>query len=167
MDRLSDRDSGWDGAQLQHVEPGYRQVLRLRLLVLWLPLVVGALIVDNAALGETPFYGLASVAVPMIAVLVVGIAPQRIYRRLRYGLTERLLQVVRGWLFHTDTIVPFVRVQHLDVTRGPLDKMFGTAGLVIHTAGSHNSIVTVPGLPPERAAEIRDIIREHVRTDFA
>lgn len=74
--------------------------------------------------------------------------------------------MVRGWLFHTDTIVPFVRVQHLDVTRGPLDKLFGTATLVVHTAGTRNSIVTVPGLAPGRAAEIRDIIREHIRTDF-
>jgi membrane protein YdbS with pleckstrin-like domain len=166
MDRLSDRESGWDGAQLQHVEPGYRQVLRLRLLVLWLPLVVGALVADYVVLGETRVYGIASGAVPLIAILVVAIAPQRIYRRLLYGLTERLLQVVRGWLFHTDTIVPFVRVQHLDVTRGPLDKMFGTATLVVHTAGTRNSIVTVPGLAPDRAAEIRDIIREHIRTDF-
>jgi hypothetical protein len=166
MDGVSERDSGWDGAQLQHVEPGYRQVLRLRLLVFWLPLVIGALFVDNFALGETPLYGVASIAVPLIAILVVAIAPQRIYRRLLYGLTERLLQVVRGWLFHTDTIVPFVRVQHLDVTRAPLDKMFGTATLVVPTAGTRNSIVTVPGLAPDRAAEIRDVIREHIRTDF-
>jgi hypothetical protein len=74
---------------------------------------------------------------------------------------------MRGWLFHTDTIVPLVRVQHLDVVRGPLDKMFGTASLVLHTAGTHNSIVTIPGLAPERATEMRDLIREHVRTDFA
>ena len=65
-----------------------------------------------------------------------------------------------------DTIVPFVRVQHLDVVRGPLDKMFGTATLVVHTAGTHNSIITLPGLDPERASEIRDIIRQHVRSDF-
>ena len=77
-----------------------------------------------------------------------------------------MLQSVRGWMFHIDTIVPFVRVQHLDVTRGPLDKMFGTASLVVHTAGTHNSIVTVHGLAPDRAAEIRDVIREHVRSDF-
>jgi membrane protein YdbS with pleckstrin-like domain len=166
MDQLSDRASGWDGAQLQHVEPGYRQVLRLRLLVLWLPLVVGALVADYAGLGDTRFYGIASVAVPLTAILVGAIAPQRIYRRLLYGLTDRLLQVVRGWLFHTDTVVPFVRVQHLDVTRGPLDKLFGTATLVVHTAGTRNSIVTVPGLAPDRAAEIRDIIREHISTDF-
>jgi membrane protein YdbS with pleckstrin-like domain len=103
----------------------------------------------------------------LIGLAVIILAPDRIYQRLRYGLTERLLQVVRGWLFHTDTIVPFVRVQHLDVTRGPLDKMFGTATLIVHTAGTRNSIVTVPGLAPDRAAEIRDIIREHIRTDFA
>ncbi len=134
--------------------------------MLWLPLVVGAMILDNSLLAATPGYGAASIAVPLVAILVVAIAPDRIYRRLRYGLTERLLQVVRGWLFHTDTIVPFVRVQHLDVTRGPLDKMFGTATLVVHTAGTRNSIVTVPGLAPARAAEIRDIVREHIRTDF-
>ena len=158
-----------DGASapLQPVEPGYRQVLRLRLLLAWLPLAIGAIALDNSLLAQSPLNGALSVAVPLIAVLVVAIAPQRIYQRLRYGLGTRLLQVVRGWLFHTDTVVPLVRVQHLDVIRGPLDKMFGTASLVLHTAGTHNSIVTVPGLAPDRAAEIRDIIREHVRTDFA
>ena len=168
MDGLSDGDAlTAETAALQPVEPGYRHVLRARLLLLWLPLVIGALVFDNVALAETPFYGVLSIAVVTVAALVVALAPQRIYRRLRYGLTERLFQVVRGWLFHTDTIVPFVRVQHLDVTRGPLDKMFGTATLIVHTAGTRNSIVTVPGLGPDRAAEIRDIIREHIRTDFA
>ena len=142
-------------------------MLRVRLLSLWVPLVIAGMVADRALLGSTPFYGVASFVPAVIAVLALILAPQRIYRHLRYGLTERLLQVVRGWLFHTDTIVPFVRVQHLDVTRGPLDKLFGTATLIVHTAGTRNSIVTVPGLAPDRAAEIRDIIREHVRTDFA
>jgi hypothetical protein len=70
-------------------------------------------------------------------------------------------------VFSSDLVVPLVRVQHIDVTRGPLEKAFGVATLVVHTAGTHNSIVMLPGLAPQRAAEIRDIIREHVRTDFA
>ena len=167
MDGLTDSKVPEELAHLQSVEPGYRHVLRVRLLFLWVPLVLAGLIADNALLGDSPFYGLASAIPPLIGVAVIILAPNRIYQRLRYGLTERLLQVARGWLFHTDTIVPFVRVQHLDVTRGPLDKMFGTATLIIHTAGTRNSIVTVPGLAPGRAAEIRDIIREHIRTDFA
>jgi membrane protein YdbS with pleckstrin-like domain len=153
-----------DDPQLLPVEPGYKNVLRVRLAIAWLVLSAIA-----AVAGSVVGLGGAGFAIPVLAigVLMVAIAPGRRYARLRYGLTERILQVMRGWLFHTDTIVPLVRVQHLDVVRGPLDKMFGTASLVLHTAGTHNSIVTVPGLAPERATEMRDIIREHVRTDFA
>jgi len=149
------------------VELGYKNVLRGRQLVMWLVLCVAAAGFDQLLLGDTAVYGLPSTAMPILALISLTTAPQRSYSRLRYRLTERFLQVMRGWLFHTDTIVPLVRVQHIDVTRGPLDKMFGTATLVVHTAGTHNSIVTLPGLAPERAAEIRDVIREHVRTDFA
>lgn len=155
-----------DGPAFLPVHPGYRHVLRARLALAWIIPVIAALILDNMLLEGTMFRGLPSVGVPLLAALVITIAPQRIYRRLRYRLTGRLLQVLRGWMFHTDTIVPFVRVQHLDVTRGPVDKLFGTSTLVVHTAGTHNSIVTLPGLDPERSAEIRDVIREHIRTDF-
>ena len=147
------------------VEPGYRNVLRVRMAVTWVPLVIGALVLDRV-LEDTMYFGLPSILVPLLALISLSVAPQRIYSHLGYRLTDRLLQVVRGWMFHTDTIVPFVRVQHIDVTRGPVEKLFGTATLVVHTAGTHNSVVNLPGLAPETAAEIRDVIREHVRTDF-
>ena len=156
---------GMDEQPLLAVEPAYKNVLRVRMLALWVPLVIGAVVLDQA-LDGTAFYGLPSVLVPLLALSSIAVAPKRIYRHLGYRLTGNRLQVVRGWLFHTDTIVPLVRVQHLDVSRGPVEKLFGTAALVVHTAGTHNSIVTVPGLAPERAAEMRDIIREHVRSDF-
>lgn len=152
---------------LEPVEPGYKNVLRVRLLVFWLVLWVAGVVLDQAVLQDTAFAGLPMIGIPILAAVAIVTAPRRIYARLRYRLTERLLQVVRGWLFHVDTVVPLVRVQHIDVTRGPLEKMFGVATLVVHTAGTHNSIVTLPGLAPGRAAQIRDIIREHVRTDFA
>ena len=154
------------GDALEPVEPAYRHVLRVRLLLLWLPLIAGGLIADRLLLSDTPLYGLPSIALPLFALIALTFAPRRIHDRLRYGLTADQLRLVRGWLFHTDTIVPLVRVQHLDMTRSPLDKMFGTASLIVHTAGTHNSVVTVPGLAPERAAAMRDIIRDRVRTDF-
>src|SRR5215208_20838 len=121
-----------DEPQLFPVEPGYKHVLRIRLSVFWLFLTAISLIVDYTLLETTPFAGLLPATVLGLALAVVVVAPQRIHRRLRYGLSERLLQVVRGWLFHTDTVVPLVRVQHLDLVRGPLDKLFGTANLVVH-----------------------------------
>lgn len=152
---------------LQPVEPGYSNVLRVRFLVQWLALSAVAIVIDRSLLDGRPVYGLASTLVPLLGLITVVIAPQRIHRRLGYRLGDRLLQVVRGWMFQSDTVVPLVRVQHIDVTQGPIEKLFGVATLVVHTAGTHNSIVTLPGLAPQRAAEIRDVIRDHVRTDFA
>ena len=150
---------------LQNVEKSYRHVIRARLFASWLLMTIGAIAADQILLRDTPAHGIPSAVILLVAVLVVIFIPQRTYFRLRYRLTERMLHTMHGWMFHTDTLVPFVRVQHLDVTRGPLDKLFGTASLVVHTAGTHNSIVTVNGLAPNRAEEIRDIIRHHVHSD--
>jgi membrane protein YdbS with pleckstrin-like domain len=151
---------------LAPVETGYKNVLRIRLGLVWLFFSGVGLFMRYVLHASSPL-SLALPIVPLIiGCVVVAIAPQRIYRRLRYRLGDRFLEVARGWLFHSDTVVPLVRVQHLDVVRGPLDKLFGTARLVLHTAGTHNSTVTVPGLAPERAAAMRDTIREHVRSDF-
>ena len=152
-------------ADLQPVEPSYRNALRARAAAFWLPLFVAALMLDRIALADLPFAGALPAVIALIGISGITVAPERIYRRLGYAIDGRLLRTVRGWLFHTDTVVPFVRVQHIDVTRGPFDKMFGTATLVVHTAGTHNSIVTLPGLSPERAAEIREAIRSEIRAD--
>jgi membrane protein YdbS with pleckstrin-like domain len=152
-------------ADMQPVEPAYRKALRARATIFWVPVFLAALVVDQQLLASTPVSSLLPVLVGAIGLSAIMIAPDRIYRRLGYAIDGRLLRTVRGWLFHIDTIVPFVRVQHIDLTRGPFDKMFGTASLVVHTAGTHNSIVVLPGLSPDRAAEIRDAIRSEIRAD--
>ena len=150
---------------IQPVEPAYRSVLRARAAIFWLPLFVGSIIADRLLLADWPIGGLAPVLVALIAFGGIIIAPNRVYRRLGYAIDDRLLRVVHGWLFHTDTMVPFVRVQHIDVTRGPIDKLFGTASLVVHTAGTHNSIIVLPGLAPDRAADMRETMRGSIRAD--
>lgn len=152
-------------ADLQPVEPGYKHTLAAQAAIFWIGPLIGALVLNRFVLAGTWAAGIVPALVALAAFSSIVFAPARIYRRLGYALDGRLLRVVRGWLFHTDTIVPFVRVQHIDVTRGPFDKLFGTAGLVVHTAGTHNSVVTLPGLAPERAIAIRDAIRAEIRAD--
>jgi membrane protein YdbS with pleckstrin-like domain len=152
-------------ADLLPVEPVYRNAIRARATVFWVPIFLAALVIDQQLLATTPVSSLLPVLAGAIGLSAIMIAPNRIYRRLGYAIDGRLLRTVRGWLFHTDTVVPFVRVQHIDVTRGPFDKLFGTASLVVHTAGTHNSIVVLPGLSPDRAAEIREAIRSEIRAD--
>lgn len=152
-------------ADLQPVEPSYRNALRVQAAIFWVPVFLAALVADRLLLSDTRLASILPIVVGLIGLSGVTVAPDRIYRRLGYAIDGRLLRTVRGWLFHTDTVVPFVRVQHIDVTRGPVDKMFGTASLVVHTAGTHNSVVVLPGLSPVRAAEIRDSIRAEIRAD--
>jgi uncharacterized protein len=152
---------------LQPPERGYLNVLRVRALIVWFPLLMGAIVLDRAVLAETWAALLLPLAVAILATIGVVLAPRRIFARLGWRADDVQLQAVRGWLVHVDTIVPFVRVQHIDVTRGPLEKMFCTATLVIHTAGTHNNVVVVPGLAPERADALRAMIRATIRSDLA
>lgn len=151
---------------LQAVEASYVHVIRIRTLIGWLPLVAGAVVLDRFILKDSAVGGVLLVLVPLMAASSVLLAPRRIWMRLGYALEPAMLRVVRGWLWHVDTLVPLVRVQHLDIARGLLDKAFGTASLVVHTAGTHNSTVKLPGLSPERAAEMAAVIRTHIQADL-
>ena len=151
---------------LQPPERGYLHVLRVRALIMWVPLLLAAVVLDRLVLAETWAAGLVPLAVAVLATVGIIVAPRRVFRRLGWKVDGEQLQAVRGWLIHVDTIVPFVRVQHIDVSRTPLDKLFGTATLVVHTAGTHNNVVVVPGLAPERADSLRSMIRATIRSDL-
>ncbi|GAA4028750.1 hypothetical protein GCM10022281_04790 [Sphingomonas rosea] len=153
------------GDGIEPVERGYLGVLRVQRALAAVPLVVGAFVLWLVLFERHPLAVVVPVVAMLLAVVMVGVLPGRSWRRLGFALEPRLLRVVRGYLFHTDTIVPLARVQHLDVARGPLDRLFGTATLVVHTAGTHNSVVTLPGLSPERAGELAGVIRGHIQAD--
>jgi membrane protein YdbS with pleckstrin-like domain len=92
--------------------------------------------------------------------------PRRRYRSWGYRLDEEELHIRSGLWVRSHTIVPFGRVQHIDVTQGPLERRFGVGMLILHTAGTRNSAVALPGLAFEEAGRIRDIIRSKIRQDL-
>lgn len=79
-------------------------------------------------------------------------------RRVRsYGYAERTddLLVVHGILFRRLVVVPYGRMQLVDLTAGPLDRALGIATVQLHTAAATTD-ATIPGLTPEVAATLRD-----------
>ncbi|MBX0303427.1 PH domain-containing protein [Haloarcula salinisoli] len=82
------------------------------------------------------------------------------HRIWRFELQDDALFLVRGVVTRTDTSVPYVRVQHVDTTRGPVERTAGLASVVIYTAGSRGADITMPGLRPERATELRERLRD-------
>jgi membrane protein YdbS with pleckstrin-like domain len=74
-----------------------------------------------------------------------------------WGYAERDadLLVVKGIMFRSLVVVPYGRLQYVDVEAGPLDRRFGLAKVQLHTASS-DSDAAIPGLRPEEAARLRD-----------
>lgn len=77
------------------------------------------------------------------------------YRIWRYEVREDALYLERGVLTRVKTVVPFVRIQHVDSRRSPLERATGLASTVVYTAGSRGADVTVPGLTPEDADDLQ------------
>lgn len=79
-------------------------------------------------------------------------------RRTRsWGYLERSdeLFVVRGFLFRRLSVVPYGRMQMVDVKAGPVDRALGINTVQLHTAAA-TSDAGIPGLPPEVATSLRD-----------
>lgn len=91
------------------------------------------------------------------------------YRRTHWKLDGVGFSLRRGNLWRSETCVPTSRVQHLDIKRGPLERRFRLATLVVHTAGTRDSAVTVSGLDDDDAERLRDHLSrqldDHDETD--
>ena len=101
---------------------------------------------------------LASVVFLVVAVLGLGHGILR-YRIWRFEVQEDALFLERGVFTRVRTVVPYVRVQHVDTQRNPLERIAGLSSVVVYTAGSRGADVTIPGLLPERASELQSTLR--------
>lgn len=91
----------------------------------------------------------------------------RLFRSTSWLLDDDGFALRRGRLWRRETRVPTSRVQHLDLRRGPLERRWRLATLVIHTAGSRMSAVAVPGLDMADAEALRDRLARQLDDDDA
>ena len=82
------------------------------------------------------------------------------YRHIRYRLDAHGVTIRRGVVWRTVTSVPTSRVQHTNVSRGPVERYFDLATLVIHTAGTRDASVALSGLGHREAIALRDRLIE-------
>ena len=152
---------------LTPLHPPQKSLIRIRMIIRSLVLLALGLVAEIALwvqLGTSP--GMVLIPVALLGLLQIAVLPGRIYRRWGYDMGDEQLRVLRGFLWRTDTIVPFNRIQHIDVAQGPLQRLFGLSTLIVHTAGTHNSIVALPGLATADAEDMRETIKSHIRQDM-
>ena len=99
-------------------------------------------------------------AASVLFVSLASVVPDLRWRRWRYEIRQDEVDLQRGVLWVTRTLVPLARIQHVDTQSGPLQRRFGLATVVFYTAAGANQI---PELSAPVAAQARDRIAELTR----
>jgi membrane protein YdbS with pleckstrin-like domain len=137
-----------------------RQLLTLRRLEVGVPAVVAAALLTVASAtsaGNAVAYSFAAVSLVLGAILLRFVG--RRYRSWGYAEREDDLLIRRGVMFARLSVVPYGRMQFIDVTAGPLERAFGLATVRLHTAAAATD-ARIPGLEREEAARLRDTLAE-------
>ncbi|MEP7349194.1 MAG: PH domain-containing protein [Sphingorhabdus sp.] len=148
--------------ELTPLNPAYVTTSRIATALGLLPFLIGAGVLEGGQLLPP-----GSIIVPILVLYayIAFIIPARKYRHWGYAMGADRLRIVRGYMYYRDTVVPFGRIQHIDVEQGPVQRRYDLATLTVHTAGNHNSTVSLPGLLHADAVAIRETIRSHIRQD--
>jgi uncharacterized protein len=135
-------------------------------------LIAAILILLAAGLGEYILHqevglprGALTLPVLLPIAYLVLLSPPRRYRAWGYAMDAAELQVRYGVWTQVHTVVPLDRIQHIDISQGPLERLFGVCRLVVHTAGTLHSQVVLPGLARATAERMRDEIRALIRQE--
>ncbi|SIS47885.1 PH domain-containing protein [Salimicrobium flavidum] len=95
-------------------------------------------------------------------LLSVYLIPVLRWRRWRYEVFEQEIYIQRGILIRRRTIIPMLRVQHVDTKQGPILKRFSLATVTVSTAATTHEI---PALSDSEASALRDRISQLARVD--
>lgn len=165
-DRRDAADSGTSGATgaaevtaepvWTGLPPGLLRMRRL-LLVVWMGVLALA---GGLLLGLFAGPAWASFAVlPLVLAAWGWVLLGRNWRSWRYAERADDLLISRGVLWREETVVPYGRMQLVEVTSGPVERHFGLASVQLHTAAAATD-ATIPGLDPAEAERLRDRLTE-------
>jgi len=136
--------------------PGLLRMRRL-LLVVWLgcPSLATGLLLGLLAGPGWALFALLPLALLLWGWVLLG----RNWRSWRYAERADDLLISRGVLWREETVVPYGRMQLVEVTSGPVERHFGLASVQLHTAAAATD-ATIPGLDPAEAERLRDRLTE-------
>lgn len=156
----ADDGTGIDPASVDVAELiGPRQELDPRIRLVWVlrtglaSLVLGGLAGAAGVLTSLPAW--TGPAVFTVAFALGATLALARYRSWSYRVREDSLFLDRGVVTRVQTVVPYVRIQHVDASRGPVERLFGLSTVVVYTAGSRGADVSIPGLTPDRAEDLQ------------
>lgn len=128
------------------------------------PVIIYLIIIFNKPVAESGFWlqnidwlwfsGLSLVSVSFYLITAL-LFPRLRWRRWKYDVSEKEVDMLRGIIIKKRTLVPINRVQHVDTRQGPVYRKFGLSSVTISTAATTHEI---PALDDETANKLRSTI---------
>jgi membrane protein YdbS with pleckstrin-like domain len=141
--------------QLSHVDAAIIGVWRWQATIATLFVTA----VTSAFSMATPgLWPLAPLVVAIGGALLVWSWPPLSYRHLRFGVDDTGIAIESGVIWRSRIALPRVRIQHTDVSQGPLERRYGIGTLKLYTAGSRHTRIELTGLNYEEAIALRDAL---------
>jgi membrane protein YdbS with pleckstrin-like domain len=132
---------------------GRLAVARLVVSAVWLlPLLVAGTVV--AVVGGGPWLWVGPGVLAALALWVAWLVPRQV-RAIGYAERVDDLLIVRGIMFRQLVVVPYGRMQYVDVSAGPIDRWLGIAKVELHTAAASTQ-AHIAGLSPTEAGRLRE-----------
>lgn len=144
------------------LDPAVMRVWRIAGLITILVFFLIFSLVEFIWLGRQRWYPLPPMVFGAGVPLLLGLPSlaliRRSYRAWRFALTPTELIVSFGVFWRVKRYIPRPRIQHVDISSGPILRMFGLVELSLYTAGSLGAVVEIPGLPPREAEALRQAL---------
>ncbi|SFS03841.1 hypothetical protein SAMN04487783_0792 [Agrococcus baldri] len=146
-----DVDGEW-----QRISMRYASVEAVSTVIWWLIVGVGATVpIWFANDARLPWWGWLPLAAAILLIVIGVVFSVLRTRTIGYLQRDDDLLVRRGMLFRRFVAVPYGRMQVVDITQGPVERMFGLKSLKFVTAAA-TSAITIPGMPGDTAEQLRD-----------
>jgi hypothetical protein len=122
--------------------------------VVTVAVAAAAAIAGSTAANASLLAGTGAAAVVLVGAICLYLLRRR-FLAWSYQEREEDLIVSRGVMFRRQSVVPYGRMQFVDVTAGPIERVFNLATVKLHTAAAASD-ARIPGLERDEAARLRD-----------
>lgn len=112
------------------------------------------------------FYIITGFSIVIFAELIFRfIRAQFVYDNSSFAFGQEDIRFRTGYIFLREVLVPYPRIQHIDIHQGPIERYFNLSSLIIHTAGQSGDSIKIPGLQTEYAEHLRTYLKSFIKSE--
>lgn len=149
------------GVEFVSVSPA---LVKVRLIGNGLLLLIFAIAFAIPAVLVTKWFLFGVGAAVLVFLWLLWLIPRQV-RAMGYATTETDFLVRKGIMFRSLSVIPYGRIQYVDLSEGPVARHYGISQITLHTASAETD-AQLDGVPQEQASRLRDIFSKNSTADM-